>query len=73
MAVVVASALLPQVPVSTMPAVRGAELRKPAFEARVAGAAPQGPPPGPAGRVLSPGAATVQVPLSARPASAAAR
>jgi hypothetical protein len=65
--VVAASALLPQVPVSTMPAVRGTELRKPAFEARVAGAALQGPPAGPSGRVLSPGAATVSVPLSARP------
>ena len=72
MAVVLASALLPQVPVSTMPAVRGAELRKPAFEARVAGAALQGPPAGPSGRVLSPGAVTVQVPLPARPASASA-
>jgi hypothetical protein len=68
--VVAASALGPQVPVSTMPGVRGAELRKAAFEARVAGAAPQGPPAGPGGRVLSPDAAVVQVPLAARPAVA---
>ena len=68
-AVVAASALLPQVPVATMPAVRGAALRQPAFEARVAASVLQGPPAGPGGRVLSSGVAGVQVPIAARPAA----
>ena len=60
--VVATSGLHPQVPVSEMPAVRGAELRKPAFAARVASAVLTPPPPAPAGRgALSPGTATVPV------------
>ncbi len=62
--------LLPHVPVSTMPGPRGAELRKPAFEALVDKSVAQAPPPAPAGHTaLSPAAATLPVALA--PAKAA--
>jgi hypothetical protein len=63
--VVAASALLPHVPVSTMPGPRGAELRKPAFEALVDKSTVQAPPAPPPGHTaLSPGAATVSVTIA---------
>lgn len=69
--VVGAAALLPHVPVSTMPGPRGAELRKPAFEALVDKARATPPPPAPVGHTaLAPQAATV--PVSVAPAEAAA-
>ena len=68
--VVSAGALAPQVPVSSMPGPRGAELRKPAFEKSLAAATATAPPPAPPGRgVLSASVATVQVPLAAAKAS----
>ena len=64
--VVATSSLLPQVPVSQMPAVRGAALRKPAFVEALGKATLQGPPPQPAGRgALAAGLAVVQVPVAA--------
>jgi hypothetical protein len=71
MTVVATSGLLPGVPVSAMPGVRGAELRKSAFEARLAKAVPLGPAPAPAGHTaIAAGVATLQVALSAnKPAS----
>ncbi len=64
--VVSASSLLPQVPVSQMPGVRGAALRKPAFVEALGKATLQGPPPQPAGRgALAPGASVVPVPIVA--------
>ncbi len=72
--VVGSAALLPHVPVSTMPGPRGAELRKPAFEALVDKSVALGPPAAPVGHTaLAPGAATVSVPLAKGGASAAAR
>ena len=63
--VVAAGALLPHVPVSTMPGPRGAELRKPAFEALVDKSTAQAPPAPPPGHTaLSPGAATVSVTIA---------
>ena len=69
--VVVAAALLPHVPVSTLPGPRGAELRKPAFAERLARALALAPPAAPAGRAaLSAGTPALQVPLAvARAAS----
>ena len=69
--VVSASALLPHVPVSTMPGPRGAELRKPAFEALVGRSTALAPPAAPAGHTaLSPG--TPAVPVTIAPAKGAA-
>jgi len=69
--VVPASALLPHVPVATMPGPRGAELRKPAFEALVDKSTAQAPPAPPAGHTaLSPG--TPAVPVAITPAKVAA-
>ena len=66
------AALLPHVPVSTMPGPRGAELRKPAFMALVDKAPVQAPPPAPAGHTaLAPSAAVVSVPLVSAKADAA--
>ena len=60
--VVGAAALLPHVPVSTMPGPRGAELRKPPFEALVDKSLALPPPPAPVGHTaLAPGVATVSV------------
>ena len=71
LSVVGAAALLPHVPVSTMPGPRGAELRKPAFEALVDKARATAPPAAPVGHTaLSPQAATVSVTIA--PAKAAA-
>ncbi|MCK9687443.1 DUF6600 domain-containing protein [Scleromatobacter humisilvae] len=68
-------ALLPHVPVSTMPGPRGAELRKPAFVAMVDKSVAMGPPAAPVGHTaLSAGAATVSMAIApAKAASAAAR
>ena len=75
LSVVGTAALLPHVPVSTMPGPRGAELRKPAFEALVDKARATAPPAAPAGHTaLSPSAATVSVtivPVRAAAASVA--
>ena len=72
LSVVGTAALLPHVPVSTMPAPRGAELRKPAFEALVDKAKATAPPAAPAGHTaLSPSAATVSVTLAPVKAAAA--
>jgi hypothetical protein len=70
--VVGAAALLPHVPVSTMPGPRGAELRKPAFEALVDKARATAPPAAPVGHTaLTPQVATVPVAIApARPAAA---
>jgi len=69
--VVAASALVPHVPVATMPGPRGAELRKPAFEALVDKSTAQPPPAPPAGHTaLSPG--TPAVPVAITPAKVAA-
>jgi hypothetical protein len=63
--VVVAAELLAHVPVTTMTGVRGAELRKPAFQERLAKATALAPPAAPAGRgALSPSAPVVQVPVA---------
>ncbi len=71
LSVVGLAGLLPHVPVSTMPGPRGAELRKPAFEALVDKSVAQAPPPAPAGHTaLSPAAAALPVALA--PAKAAA-
>ena len=71
LSVVGGAALLPHVPVSTMPGPRGAELRKPAFEALVDKARATAPPAAPVGHTaLTPQAATVSVPIA--PAKAAA-
>jgi hypothetical protein len=68
--VVATSALLPHVPVSTMPGLRGAELRKPAFEERLGQATSTAPPAAPVGHTpLSLAAAVVQVPVGATKAS----
>ena len=65
LSVVGLAGLLPHVPVATMPGPRGAELRKPAFEALVGKATVQAPPPAPVGHTaLSPSAAVVSVPLA---------
>ncbi len=71
--VVAAAGLLPHVPVSTMPGVRGSELRKPAFDERLAKSTLLAPPAAPAGRgALSPSAPVVQVPVAvAAPAAKA--
>ena len=71
--VVAATALLPQVPVATMPGPRGAELRKPAFVERLDKAVALAPPAAPGGHAaLSATSAIVQVPLvSAKPAPTA--
>jgi hypothetical protein len=70
--VVGAAALLPHVPVSTMPGPRGAELRKPAFEALVDKARATAPPAAPVGHTaLTPGVATVSVPIALAKAAAA--
>ena len=69
--VVGAAALLPHVPVPTMPGPRGAALRKPAFEALVDKSVALGPPAAPVGHTaLAPGAATVS--MSVAPAKGAA-
>ena len=66
--VVATSALHPQVPVSEMPGVRGAELRTPAFAARLASATLAAPPPPPAGRgALSAAAPALRVPAAQPP------
>ena len=66
LAVVSAAALLPRVPVSTMPGPRGAARRRPAVEAEVDKATALPPPAAPAGHTaLSAGAAMVSVPLVA--------
>jgi hypothetical protein len=63
--VVGAAALLPHVPVSTMPGLRGADLRKPAFDERLAQAVTTAPPAAPVGHAaLSATAAIVQVPVA---------
>ena len=63
--VVGAAGLLPHVPVSTMPGVRGTALRKPAFEAQVGQAKVLPPPAAPAGHTaLSADSAVVSVPLA---------
>ena len=70
--VVAASALLPHVPVSTMPGVRGAELRQRPFEESLGKATALGPPAAPVGHTaLAAGVAVVQVPLAAAKATAA--
>jgi len=64
--IVAASALLPHVPVSTMPGLRGAALRPPQLEGRLGRATSLGPPAAPAGHTaLAAGAAVVQVPFAA--------
>ena len=71
--VVGAAALLPHVPVSTMPQWRGAELRKPALDEHLAKALATGPAAAPVGHTaLSATAATVAVPLAPAPAPAPA-
>ena len=71
--VVGAAALLPHVPVSTMPGLRAAELRKPAFEERLAKAVATAPPAAPAGHTaLSATVSMVQVPIASAPAAAPA-
>lgn len=68
--VVATSALLPHVPVSTMPGPRGSELRTPRFEALVDKAMSTAPPAAPAGQApLSATAAVVEVPAGAVKAS----
>jgi len=70
--VVGAAALLPHVPVSTMPKLRGAALRKPAIDDRLAKAVPTAPPAAPVGHAaLSATAPTVLVQLAPAPAAAA--
>ena len=70
--VVGVAALLPHVPVATMPGPRGAERRKPAFEAMIDKSVAQAPPTAPAGHTaLAPGVATVSVPLASAPGVAA--
>ena len=61
--VVGAAALLPRVPVSTMPGLRGADLRKPALDERLAKALATAPPAAPAGHAAL-SAATPQVQVS---------
>jgi len=69
--VVGVAGLLPHVPVATIPGVRGAEQRKPAFMAMVDKSRALPPPAAPAGHTaLSPGTAVVSVPIG--PAKAAA-
>jgi hypothetical protein len=71
--VVGAAALLPRVPVSTMPGLRGAELQQPAFDERLAKAVPTAAPPAPVGHAaLSAAAPVVQVPIASAPAAAPA-
>jgi hypothetical protein len=71
--VVAASALLPHVPVSTMPGVRGAALRQPPFEEGLGKATSLGPPAAPVGHTaLAAGVAVVPVPLAAAKAGAPA-
>jgi hypothetical protein len=71
LAIVAASALLPHVPVAAMPGLRGAELRKPAFEDRVDKATAMAPPAAPVGHPpLSAAAPVIQVPSAAGQASA---
>jgi hypothetical protein len=71
--IVAASALLPHVPVATMPGLRGAELRKPALAQRLEQAMAMAPPAAPVGHTpLSAAAAVVQVPAAAAQASAPA-
>ena len=66
LSVVGASSMTPQVPVSSMPGPRGAELRKPAFEKSLAAAVATAPPAAPSGRgALAANVAAVQVPLAA--------
>ena len=61
--VVGAAALLPHVPVATMPGPRGAEQRKPAFEAALDKATALGPPPAPPGHAaLAAGAGVLTLP-----------
>ncbi|MFL6696077.1 MAG: DUF6600 domain-containing protein [Vitreoscilla sp.] len=61
--VVGAAALLPHVPVATMPGPRGAEQRKPAFGAALDKATVLGPPPAPPGHTaLAPTATVLTVP-----------
>ena len=68
--VVGAAALLPHVPVSTMPGLRASELRKPALDERLARAVSTAPPPAPVGHTaLSATIATVQVPIGSAPAA----
>ncbi len=72
-AVVGMAALLPHVPVATMPGLRGAELRKPALDERLAKAVPTAPPPAPAGHAaLSATAVMVQVSIAAAQSAAPA-
>ena len=64
--VVPTAALLPRVPVSTMPGPRGAELRKPAVREQLDKAAALAPPPAPVGHAAASGKAPVlQVPVRA--------
>ncbi len=64
--VVATSALLPHVPVATLPGLRGAELRKPAIAERLGQAMVTPPPGAPVGHTaLSATAAVVQVPVVA--------
>ena len=68
--VVAAAALLPQVPVSAMPQWRGAELRKPVFEDRLARAVSTAPPAAPNGHTaLSAATPSVTVPVAAPPSA----
>lgn len=70
--VVGSAALLPHVPVPTMPGPRGPELRKPALKALVDKAKALPPPAAPVGHTaLSPAAATVTVPIAPAKAPAA--
>ena len=70
--VVATAALLPHVPVSTMPQWRGAELRKPAFDERLAKAVSTAPPAAPVGHTaLSATTPIVRVPIAAAPSTGA--
>ena len=63
--VVGVAALLPHVPVPTMPGARGAQQRKPAFEAALDRATVQGPPPAPPGHAaLAPAAPVLTLPAA---------
>ena len=72
--VVAAAALLPHVPVSTMPQWHGAVLRPPGLAERLARAQTTAPPAAPVGHTaLSAALATVVVPLASAPAIAPAK